>query len=361
MNKKILILTAGNKGGHYSASLAIVRALKELDPSLEIINYDSNHLFLGYHGDGGEQGYITLTTKFRAFWKVFFEFTSFFKGMSNYFLGHAIQRNFKRLLKKENPDLILSLHPCFVGCALKRAKKFNKNLPFYVAVLDPIKHSHLWRDKRVDLTFLPTKETKEAFLKDGFKEDQILQCGFPISLKEGERKLNPKRKKLLFVNPSQKGVRTTKKLIEVALKFDVDIDVVTGSDEKLKKYLEKKLPHDEKLRIFGYVNDMHERLLTSDILLTKAGPNMMFEAVAAHTPVIITGHLLGQEEKNGDYIVNRGYGYIAEKPNILEKVLKKLLIENPDELEEISKREACCEDLDGARNIAKTIIRNLEK
>ena len=72
MSKKILILTAGKTGGHRSASNAIKKSLEKLDKDLEIVDYDSNKLFLGYKGYGGEQGYITLTTRFRFLWKLFF-------------------------------------------------------------------------------------------------------------------------------------------------------------------------------------------------------------------------------------------------------------------------------------------------
>lgn len=135
MSKKILILTAGKTGGHRSASNAIKKTLEKLDKDLEIVDYDSNKLFLGYKGYGGEQGYITLTTRFRFLWKLFFEFTSFIRPISNYFLYHAIKRNFLRLLRNEKPDAILSLHPCFVGSVLKVLKNIKKFLYMFVFLI----------------------------------------------------------------------------------------------------------------------------------------------------------------------------------------------------------------------------------
>lgn len=360
MNKKVLLLTAGKTGGHRSASNALKSALLALDPDLEVEDYDSNRLFLGYKGEGGEQGYVTMTTRLRFLWKVFFEVTSFFRSCSNFFLRQAIQRNFSRLLEDERPDVVVSLHPCFVGSALKILRKFGP-IPFYVVVLDPMKHSHLWRDKKATLTFLPTAETKSDFLKAGFKENQILQCGFPLSQIPSFQKENHQRKQLLFVNPSQRSLRTTRKLIEAAYPFDVDISVVTGSDAHLKKYLEKHLPKREGLTIHGYVHDMGWRLRQADIVLTKAGPNIMFEAIASRTPIVFTGHLPGQEEKNALYAIRRGYGLVAEKPSRLFALLKKLLVDEPEQLAKMRRSEESCPDLDGAEKIALEIVRRLRK
>lgn len=359
--KKILILTAGKTGGHRSASNALKTALLSLDPSLDIIDYDSNCLFLGYKGEGGEQGYVTITTRFRVLWKLFFEFTSFFHTLSNFFLYQAIHHRFSLLLKESKPDIVISLHPCFVASARKVLSKFG-NIPFYVVVLDPMKHSHLWRDKGADLTFLPTLETKDAFLRAGFCKDKLMQSGFPLSpllsFSSGAKK---QRKRLLFVNPSQRGLRATRKLIEAALLFDVDIDVVTGSDGHLKEYLEKHLPKREGLHIFGYVHDMNARLQQADILLTKAGPNIMFEAIAAGTPIIFTGHLLGQEEKNSLYAVKRGYGVVAETPKTLTFYLKKFLLEEERALSEMREKEKQCPDIYGAIKIAEVVIQKLKE
>ena len=358
MGKKILLLTAGKTGGHRSASNALKAALLVRDPELEVLDYDSNLLFLGYRGEGGEQGYVTMTTRLRFLWKIFFELTSLCRPVSNFFLSQAIKTRFLRLLRKERPDIVVSLHPCFVGSVLRLLRREGRT-PFAVVVLDPVKHSRLWRDKRADLSFLPTEEAKEAFLRAGFPEEKVLQCGFPLSpLPLVEKKERP-RKKLLFVNPSQKSLGTTKRLIEAAYPFDVDIDVVTGSDVHLRKYLERHLKARPGLSIFGYVDDMARRLREADLLLTKAGPNIMFEAIAAQIPVVFTGHLPGQEEKNALYAVRRGYGFAAERPSALSSLLKRLLVEEPNLLSAMREREGHCPDLRGAERIAEVLVQRL--
>ena len=86
MQKKILILTSQKTGGgHRSSSNAIKTALTELNLDAEIKDVDSMEFMPGYTGED-KGGYISFTTRYRFFWKVFFEFTSLFKGMSNFFL-----------------------------------------------------------------------------------------------------------------------------------------------------------------------------------------------------------------------------------------------------------------------------------
>ncbi len=360
MSKKILILTAGKRGGHRSASTALKNSFLNVDSTLDILDYDSNFLFPKYKG-GGEEGYITMTTSFRLFWKLLYSFSSIFKNLSNFILYREIRKNLAKLIEKEKPDAIISMHSCFVGTTVKVLKKFN-NIPFFVVILDPVKFSNLWLDKRATLTFVATDEAKRLIFKKGFKKNQIIHSGFPITYNYREQennKENKKRRKLLFVNPSQKGLKYTAKLIKSAYSFDVDIDIVTGSHTKLKKYLEKHLPKRDGLNIYGYVNDMPKRLNEANIVLTKAGPNIIFESIMATTPIILTGHLLGQEEKNYKYLLNRGYGVVAEKPKVLVKTLKRLLIDETYLLDEIKNKQKECDDINGAINIAKAVLDKL--
>lgn len=355
MKKKILILSAGSTGGHHSASTAIKKSLISLDEEIIVNEYDSNKLFLGYKGSGGEQGYITMTTRLRFLWKIFFELTSFIKPISNFFLNKAIKKKLNILLKEEKFDAIISLHPCFVGSVLKSLKKFDK-IPFYVVCLDPIKQSSLWIDKRTDLNFLPTSMTESVFLKKGIDKNKIIVSGFPVSCFPKITRKENKRKKLLFVNPSQKGLKASKRLIEAAFSFDVDIDVITGSDHNLYNYLNQHLPKREGLKIYEYVYDLSKRMQEADILLTKAGPNVIFEAISLNVPLIITGHLLGQEEKNHLYVTSNGYGFVAENKKTLHSLLNKLLIDEPTLLDKIRDNQRNCKDVDGAKTIAKKVI-----
>ena len=63
----------------------------------------------------------------------------------------------------------------------------------------------------------------------------------------------------------------------------------------------------------------------SDVLITKAGPTSVAEALASELPTILSGFIPSQEEENVEYMVNIGAGVLAEKPERIVATLKSWL------------------------------------
>ena len=360
MQKKILILSSGKGGGHKSSADAVKGALSDLRPDIEARVFDSMEFMPGYKAGGkGEEGYISFTTRYRFFWKCFFEFTSFFKGFSNFILFKAIYKRFKKLIREYKPDIILSVHPCFVGSVVKALKKMKSEIPVYTCILDLVKHSRLWHDKKCVTTFVPTLAMYNALLKKGFKKESLFHSGFTINEKFNKVNKSPKTDisvpNVLMVSPSLKRDKVTLKLILAALKHNVNLTVVTGSDRRLKEYLDKKLVNVKNVSVTGYVFDMDNRLSAADVLIAKAGPNMILEAVRMCVPVIITGHIPGQEERNYQYITENGYGLRCGSPKELDRALGRLFENGCALLKQFSRNEQGCADLDGARAVARRL------
>ena len=377
MLKNILILTCGKGGGHRNSSDAIKSALLKLNPSVDINDFDSNELFYGYSGDGGEEGYISFTTRYRFFWKCFFEITSFFRIFSNFILYKSIFRRFSELIKNYKPDIILSVHPCFVGSINKCLKKLKLSTPLFVCIIDLVKHSHLWHDKECEITFVPTLKMYNYLLKKGFKKEKLIHSGFPINEKFNKINKKPKEKilvpNILMVSPSQKHNKVILQLILTTLNYNVNLTVVTGSNKKLKKHLDnrltaymlasdhKKFLNVKNVTVLGYVSDMDTRLSNADVLITKAGPNMILEAVKMCVPVLITGHIPGQEEKNYQYIVENGYGLKCDSPKKLSNALGRLFENDYKMLKEFSHNEQGCNDTSGTEVVAQHLLEVLNK
>jgi len=367
MHKKILILTAQKPGvgGHRSSSNAIKTALLQLDPNLDVNDYDSNLLFRGYKYGGEEKYYSSFTTRYRVFWKIFFEISSFFKGISNFILYKAIHHNLRKLILEYKPDMILSVHPCFVGSVNKTIKKMKLDIPLYACIIDLVKHSRLWHDKKCKITFVPTVKMYKLLFKKGFKADKLVHSGFPINEKFSNAARQAKAEiivpNVLMVSPSQKGNKYILKLVQAALKHKINLTVITASNKKLRKYLEEKLAGQTNIEILGYINDMDERLYNADVLIAKAGPNMILEGVKACVPVLITGNILGQEEKNHEYIEENGYGFRCKTPKKLTKALGQLFENNYELLKQFSFNANGCLDISGGKVVAEKLFEELEE
>ena len=363
MRKRVLILTTGKGGGHRSSSDAIKSALLELDPNVEVNAFDAMEFMYGYTGD--EKGYISFTTRYRFFWKCFFEITSLFKGISGFILSKPIYKRFSKLIIDYKPDVILSVHPCFVGSVIKCLKRMKLSIPVYTCIVDLVKHSRLWHDKKCEVTFVPTLKMYDSLLKKGFQKERLVHSGFPINERFNKINKSPKTKILvpdvLMVSPSLKRAKVTLDFISATLGYNVNLTVVTGSNKKLKEYLDEKLINVKNVTVLGYVHDMDSRLACADVLIAKAGPNMILEAVKMLVPVLVTGHILGQEEQNYQYIVENEYGLRCDSPKKLSDALNRLFENDYELLKKFSQNEQTCKDTSGAKTVARHLLDALYK
>lgn len=364
MQNRILILTTGRGGGHRSSSDAIKSALLKMDPSVDVNDVEAMEFMPGYTA-GGEEGYISLTTRYRIFWKIFFEITSIFKGISNHVLAKPIYKRFRKLILDYRPDIILSVHPCFVGSVHICLKRMKLSIPVYTCILDLVKHSRLWHDKKCEITFVPTEKMYNLLLKKGFEKERVVRSGFPINDRFDKINRIPKTDisapNVLMVSPSQKRDKVTLEFILATLKHNVNLTVVTGSNKKIRNYLDNKLSGTENVTVLGYVHDMDARLSDADVLIAKAGPNMILEAVKMCVPVIITGYILGQEEQNHRYIVENGYGLKCDSPKELGDALCRLFADDYELLKKFSHNEQGCNDTSGAGVVAEYLLWNMQQ
>mmetsp|Transcript_1918 Transcript_1918/g.2695 ORF Transcript_1918/g.2695 Transcript_1918/m.2695 type:complete len:759 (-) Transcript_1918:122-2398(-) len=88
----------------------------------------------------------------------------------------------------------------------------------------------------------------------------------------------------------------------------------------------------------GFVTNMAEYMVATDVLVTKAGPGTIAEAASLSLPVMLTSFLPGQEEGNVDFVVDGKFGaYSSDRDpaGIAEEVASWLLDEY--KLETLSK------------------------
>ena len=103
-------------------------------------------------------------------------------------------------------------------------------------------------------------------------------------------------------------------------RVNAQLVVVAGRNKRLRRRLEK-VDWEIPTTVFSFVTNMPELMGASDVIVTKAGPATISEALIIGLPILLSGFIPGQEEGNVEYVINKGVGTWAEKPQLIAATL----------------------------------------
>ena len=88
--------------------------------------------------------------------------------------------------------------------------------------------------------------------------------------------------------------------------------VICGRNRKLQESLLAS-PWENPAFIYGFTRDMADFMRAADVIVTKAGPGTITEALNANLPIIMYSKIAGQEDGNVAYVEAEGAGVWAPK------------------------------------------------
>lgn len=368
--KKILILTAENTGhGHKSITQSICEQYDMLKYPVEVKEVDSFSLggrLIQFSG----RIYNGLAVNTPLLWKLVYQSSNIHPGLVNFIISKMIKKNFLKLIRETKPDIIVSLHACFVGSVLNIIEEEKLNIPLITYVADFDNVTSLWADKRTLCTICPTENSKRTMVKCGVSENRIKVFGFPARDRFNRYNLDNEELapiactkqdgiiKFMIMNGSQgtkKSVRMAKVLLD---NFNCNVTILAGRNKALKALLETLLfpKYKDRVTILGFVENVEHYMLNSDILILRASPNVVTEAVNLCRPIIVTGSLLGQEEKNPQFVVDNNLGIICRKISHLPEAVDSLLAEDGRKLNQIYLSQLKYRKPQAAKDIAEFIF-----
>lgn len=328
--KRILILFSDTGGGHRSAAEAIDEALglsfpERYDVSLvdvfqeyaprpmarlaaaypEMTRYP-RAWGLGYRISNGHRRARVLTA---AAWPY-------------------VRTAVRRLVRERPADLIVSVHPLFIAPVIKALTEDRP--PFLTVVTDLMTTHALWYHRQVDLCLVPTEGAGQRALKCGLRPDQVRVVGLPVARRFclPRRDPTPLRQSLgwptdrpmVMVVGGGEGMgpvlETAQAIAERGRVRDVafGLAVVAGRNQRLRQRLETAV-WPVPTFIYGFESRMPEMMQAATLLVTKAGPMTVGEALNAGLPMVLYTRLPGQEDGNVQYAVQQGVGVWAPGPD----------------------------------------------
>jgi 1,2-diacylglycerol 3-beta-galactosyltransferase len=348
---KVLILFSDTGGGHRAAARALTDALKLLDPTCIVTVADP------LIGQGPTvvrrlaSLYSPVIQRSRAAWGAVYHTSNTrpaFAAIRAVF-GPGVRNAVSDLLKSHDPDVVLSVHPLLNHISHQAIRKSGRPRALMTVITDLVDFHRGWTFSQADLVIAPTDLARKLALRRRVPADRIKLLGLPVDLRfrppaPGEKQalrrrfgLDERRFTVLVMGGAAGVGHLTQQVRALAWEpYQWQLVVVAGRNEKLRQRLEE-LRFATPTLLLGFVDYMPELMRACDMVVTKAGPGAIAEALATGLPLIITGFLPGQETPNVDYVVDSGFGAYAPKDSdLLDEV--RVLAEGGPTWHEMSRK-----------------------
>lgn len=249
-----------------------------------------------------------------------------------------IHNGLLRLITTVQPDVIVSIHPLLNYPTIKALRDLNLGIPFLTVVTDLISIHYSWFAPGADSYIVPTEQARQIGIKRGLSPAKVQMLGMPIDpkftrevdAKEELQKrfgLNPGLPVILLVGGGDGagGLQAAVRAISQA-RLPVQLLIVTGRNRRLYAHLQRtRASLHVPAKVFGFVQNMPELMHAADVIVTKAGPGTICEALACGLPIVLSGYVPGQEEGNVEFVVTNKVGTMARDTLELVDALRKLI------------------------------------
>jgi len=350
---RILILFSDTGGGHRAAARALTDALKQLDPTCDVTVADP----LISQGPAVVRRlaslYSPMIQRSRAAWGAVYHSSNTkptFAAIRAVF-GPGVRKVIIELVAVHDPDVLLSVHPLLNHIAHQAILKGGRPRALMTVITDLVDFHRGWTFSRADLVVAPTELARKVALRRRVPADRVKLLGLPVDLRfrppaPGEKHALRRRYGLdearftVLVMGGAAGVGNLIKQVRVLAwePHQWQVIAVCGRNEKLRSRL-ARVGFATPTLVLGFVDNMPELMRASDVIVTKAGPGAIAEALATGVPVLVTGFLPGQESPNVDFVVEAGFGSFTPRENdLLDEV--RVLAEGGPTWQEMSRKAA---------------------
>jgi len=330
--RTILILTSKTGGGHVSLAEALRDRLAK-DYTIELT--DPQPGFIQWH--------YRVVSRY-ALWLWASEFQLVDTPLRSRLLHSTytliLQKKLKNLLKQVHPDLIITTYPFLSYEVRQTLQQTGVSIPLVMLFSDPASVHCAWLTERhAAATLAPTQETYKQALSVGFDPARLHLVGWPVreqfyradpSCRDDTLTrlgLDPERF-TVFLQGGGEGAAKFGRTVERVLATSQQLQVIlaTGTNETLLH----RFQGAKNLYALPFTKEIAPFIAASDVVMGKAGPNTLFEAVTLGKPFIATAYIPGQEKGNLEFIRRHKLGWVALKAEEQQALLTGLTADSAE-------------------------------
>lgn len=274
--------------------------------------------------------------------------------------------NLKKLIEEYDPHVIVCTHFLALEIFSDMKKRKKLGLPLYGVLTDYYPHA-FWVYEHVDKYYVANEESQRNLLRRGIPEGKTLVTGIPIDPTYAELSAKVVSKERLGLDKSKPVVLLLNggfgvgKMEEVVKSFQtgefpMELLVVAGKNERLLKKLKGMVKTMRpRTQVFGFVENIHELMNASDLVITKPGGLSTSEAMASGLPMVLVDPIPGQEDRNCEYLLEKGVAVrLYDLSDAANKVLS--LLEAREKFEVMKEKARKTAEVHAAQKIAEDVL-----
>src|SRR5256885_13101865 len=366
--KRLLFLFSDTGAGHRAAAEAVAAALARRYPDAFQVELIDPMRHNTVHEGRLTALYGPITRRLPFLWGAAYHATNLQPTVRLF--QHAIGRGLRRKLRQAlapRPALVASFHPLLNHVA---GDVMPAGVPRVTVITDWVDFHQAWTDLQADCIVCPSPAAYDLCRRRGVPEDRLVIAGLPIhprfldAIKQFRDKpsmrlrlrLRPPAPTVLLAGGGDRTEPLRKYAAALARSpLDVQVLAVCGRNRALAERIRED--NHAGVHVFGFVDNMPELLLASDLLVKRAGPGMIAEGLACGCRLLLTGYLPGQEEGNVKEVVDRGLGRFVPRPHdLVEAVSAWFAAPQRQRLEDAQKVRAAA-DPEAAFQVAEVLVR----
>ena len=334
--KRAAVIYSSIGTGHKTAAYALCEWFSKVNVDticLDALAY-VNPIIRGIYA----RSYLEMVRKAPQIWGYFYESTDSPEASIGFLAGlHelTVKLNARKLLKvlaDFSPDVIIFTH-FFAASAV--SQEYKGKAPIFLVNTDFLSHV-FHRDQEVyDGWFIASEEALLQYEADGIDVKKVHISGIPIkpSFVSPPRKALaretlelPQDDAVLLVMGGGIGVGPLEDVVDSLSQIDnATVLTLCGNNEELRESMEERFSDNEKVRVFGFVRGMEYVYAASDAIVMKPGGLSTSEVLCMERPFFLCGVIPGQEQRNSDYLLDRGAAKIIFEPRKAANTLLSVL------------------------------------
>jgi 1,2-diacylglycerol 3-beta-galactosyltransferase len=340
----LLFLIADTGGGHRAAATAVARQLAtdrpgEFDIAIVDPVATASPGALGRTADL----YGPLIQHARWLWGALYHVTNSATAVSLVRRSalRPVRETVARLVATQRPMAVVSFHPLLNHLAAEAVHAGATPAPPVITVITDLVDVHAgWACRDVDAVVIPSPGGLDRCRRAGIPAHSCHQLGLPVDAAfarpfpdvderrslRGRLGLAEDRFTVLVCGGADgSGGLPPRARAIAASGLDVGLAVICGRNNRARQRLSGlRDAAGRVVPVLGFVDNMADWMRAADVVVTKAGPGTISEALCSGLPMLLTWYIPGQERGNLEWVVDIGAGRYVRRPGELVDAIAEL-------------------------------------